>query len=153
FTGPDMLVSPDVQVLTPDNPGPADVQINVNTRQNVAAISPYIYGWNGPDDGNSGITVSRSGGNRLTAYNWENNASNAGSDYQFQNDAFLCGDNGCDQPGEAMRRAVSAAHGAGQSIVLTVPMAGYVSYDKNGDGDVRNSGNNYLSQRFRPIMP
>ena len=26
----------------------------------------------------------------MTAYNWENNASNAGSDYMFENDDYLC---------------------------------------------------------------
>ena len=44
------------------------------------SISPYIYGVNFPDWStmNFGITVARQGGNRLTAYNWETNASNAG---------------------------------------------------------------------------
>ena len=52
------------------------------------SISPYIYG------SNSGITnvtntLYRSGGNRLTAYNWETNWSNAGSDYLYENDTLM----------------------------------------------------------------
>ena len=51
-------------------------------------ISPYIYGTNQPDwQGHSKyLTLTRWGGNRITAYNWETNASNAGSDWQHQND-------------------------------------------------------------------
>ncbi|MEP7345781.1 MAG: Ig-like domain-containing protein, partial [Gemmatimonadaceae bacterium] len=58
-------------------------------------ISRFIYGLNfligAWDDATppAGITLSRIGGNRMTAYNWENNYSNAGSDYYFQNDNFM----------------------------------------------------------------
>jgi hypothetical protein len=151
--GGDLLASPDAPVLPPGDAGAAEVQVQVNTRADVAAISPFIYGWNGVDPSqNAGLTLSRAGGNRWTAYNWENNASNAGSDYQFQNDNFLCQDQGCDQPGESVRREVSAAFQASESIIITVPMAGYVSHDKSPGGDVRGSGADYLAQRFRPIM-
>ena len=45
-------------------------------------ISPYIYGANFPEWDKIGVPfpLARQGGNRLTAYNWTNNASNAGSD-------------------------------------------------------------------------
>src|SRR5271169_6398105 len=52
-------------------------------------ISPYIYGINFAtqiDGAPSALTLDRWGGNRATAYNWETNASNAGSDYQYEND-------------------------------------------------------------------
>src|SRR5882757_4013852 len=54
-------------------------------------ISPYIYGANNMQWGKmgSGYTLVRQGGNRMTAYNWETNASNAGSDYRHQNDGYL----------------------------------------------------------------
>src|SRR5439155_26621035 len=43
-----------------------------------APISPFIYGTNGPNWKKDGAlyTMARSGGNRMTAYNWETNASN-----------------------------------------------------------------------------
>ena len=51
--------------------------------QDVHAISRFIYGMNGWNGSGrpANLTLSRSGGNRMTAYNWETNASNAGSDY------------------------------------------------------------------------
>src|ERR1700761_2490967 len=75
------------------------ITININTNNNRQAISPYIYGYNGCSAGARNLTFCRYGGNRLTAYNWENNYSNAGSDWQFQND------NGLDSstaPGDAV---------------------------------------------------
>jgi mannan endo-1,4-beta-mannosidase len=55
-----------------------NVIYNINTDVNRTPISKYIYGTNSKGDAN--CTIVRSGGNRLTAYNWENNYSNAGSD-------------------------------------------------------------------------
>ena len=59
------------------------VTYNINTDVNRTPISKYIYGSN--TGGNANYTVVRSGGNRLTAYNWENNYSNAGNDWQYSN--------------------------------------------------------------------
>src|SRR6476620_2041985 len=58
---------------------------NINTTQNRKPISPYVYGTNDPY-ANAG--AKRLGGNRLTGYNWENNASNAGVDLDHQNDHY-----------------------------------------------------------------
>ncbi|MBI2932054.1 MAG: endoglucanase A [Planctomycetes bacterium] len=133
--------------LTPDDPGPADVQIRVDSGQDVHAISPYIYGKNHHDWSGSlrNLALSRVGGNRWTAFNWENNASNAGTDWLNQNDNFL---GGGDVPGEAVRSRVSAAFSAGGAVIVTVPIAGYAAADKQGGGDV-NQTPNYLSTRFR----
>jgi hypothetical protein len=110
-------------------------------------ISPYIYGVNQPNwAGRSrGLKLARLGGNRWTAYNWETNASNAGADYRHQNDDYL---GGGDVAGEAVRPQTAAAHAAGASMVVTVPMAGYVSADKSPGGDV-NQTPDYLNVRFR----
>ena len=72
------------------------------------------------------ITLDRAGGNRFTAYNWENNFSNAGSDYQFQSDEFLSQSR---TPGEAVRTRVAAARARGAAAIVTVPMIGYVAAD------------------------
>jgi hypothetical protein len=110
------------------------------------AISPYIYGMNQPDwAGRSrGLRLARLGGNRWTAYNWETNASNAGTDYRNQNDDYL---GGGDLPGEAVRKYVVAAHAAGAAMLVTVPIAGYVSADKAPAGDV-NQTPDWLNTRF-----
>ena len=59
------------------------------------SISRFIYGLNfwDPAQRPANLTLSRSGGNRNTAYNWETNDSNAGADYQNQNDDFMGGGN------------------------------------------------------------
>jgi hypothetical protein len=114
-------------------------------------ISPYIYGTNSPGWEKSGwkTPLTRAGGNRLTAYNWETNASNAGSDWQHQNDALM---GTTDVPGEAMRKAVASAHEHGAAIVITVPIIGRVAADKNGGGDV-NKTPDYLNKRFVVSLP
>ncbi|HEY5906651.1 MAG TPA: glycoside hydrolase family 44 protein [Vicinamibacteria bacterium] len=109
-------------------------------------ISPYVYGVNQADwAGRSrAMRFGRLGGNRWTAYNWETNASNAGTDYFNQNDDYL---GGGDTPGEAVRPYVAQAHAVGASVLVTVPTAGYVSADKNGGGDVSRTPD-YLETRF-----
>lgn len=119
----------------------------IDPQQDVHAISRFIYGVNESLDGNySAGTATRLGGNRWTAYNWENNASNAGSDWYFQNDAYL---GGGDTPGGAVIPRLQNASARNAATVLTVPINGYVAADKNGGGDVRNSGSNYLQSRFK----
>ncbi len=114
-------------------------------------ISPYVYGSNEDDWTKSGrhLTFGRQGGNRMTAYNWENNASNAGSDYQNQSDDYL---GGGDIPGEVPRKAVAAAQENDAAFLVTIPLAGYVSADKNGGGDV-NKTPNFLEARFKKSLP
>lgn len=138
----------------------AQVHFTVNAQQNVNAISPFIYGVQSfqPSNGAySNLTFSRVGGNRLTAYNWENNASNAGSDWYYQNDNLMSSSN---VPGAALTGSLNNARDNNRGIVLTVPMAGYVSADKLGNGDVRYiNGNtsqpdpNYLATRFKQSLP
>lgn len=134
----------DASFITPDEPGGA-VRFTISSQERYP-ISPYVYCTNQPDwQGHPHIPMARQGGNRMTAYNWENNASNAGSDYQHQNDAYL---GGGDTPGEVVRLHVKAAHDRGAAALVTVPLVGYVAADKNGGGDVSGSAN-YLQTRFR----
>jgi hypothetical protein len=129
------------------SPAPAgSARFTVDSAASRHPISPYIYGMNQPNwtSRSRGLRLARLGGNRWTAYNWETNASNAGADYRHQNDDYL---GGGDVAGEAVRPHVAAAHAAGASMVVTVPMAGYVSADKSPSGDV-NQTPDYLSVRF-----
>ena len=101
------------------------------------AISRFIYGGNFIDDAESyagatppkEMTFNRLGGNRLTAYNWENNYSNAGRDYRFQNDQFLSGST---RPGEAVRTRAEPSFARKQAFMATIPMLGYVAANANG---------------------
>jgi hypothetical protein len=133
-------------------PAPA-VQVNfaIDSSQDVRPISRFIYGMNGWDPASrpANLTLSRSGGNRMTAYNWETNASNAGADYLNQNDDFLGGGN---TPNGAVAPSIASARAAGAGIVVTLPTIGYVAADKNGGGDVNQTAN-YLAVRFRQSLP
>ena len=127
------------------------VHFSVDANEDIAPISRFIYGTNRELDGPfANCTFTRSGGNRLTAYNWVTNASNAGADWHFQNDNNM---SSSDAPGAALTPQIKSASEHNAGIVLTVPMAGYVSADKKGDGDVRNSGANYLETRFHKTEP
>jgi hypothetical protein len=134
--------------LAGEQENPLVLQVDGSQR---TPISPYIYGTNSPGWEKSGwvAPLTRAGGNRLTAYNWETNASNAGSDWQHQNDALM---GATDVPGEAMRKAVASAHEHGAAIVMTVPIIGRVAADKNGGGDV-NKTPDYLNRRFVVSLP
>lgn len=114
-------------------------------------ISPLIYGANSTDYAGmgTGFRFARSGGNRLTAYNWENNASNAGSDWFFQNDSLM---GATDEPGWAHRVFIQEAIAGGAVPLCTLQLAGYVAADKWGDGDVRNYPD-YLNTRFKVSLP
>jgi hypothetical protein len=147
----------DPMLVEPGDPGPGDLTFEIRADVDQRPISPLIYGINGGDDldgTQKGATLLRSGGNRMTAYNWENNASNAGSDYFFQNDGYLVGDlpgNEQDQPGAAVRGLVEASLANDAAALLTIPICGYVAADKNGGGDV-NQTPNYLETRFHPTI-
>jgi hypothetical protein len=132
-------------------PAAFSVRLEVDTASARQPISPYVYGHNQADwsGRHRGLRLGRLGGNRWTAYNWETNASNAGSDFRHQNDSFL---GGGDVPGEAVRPHVAAARAAGAGMVVTVPMAGYVSADKRGDGDVAATPG-WLEARFHESRP
>ncbi len=133
--------------LTPGDPGSADVRIEIRSDSDVHSISPLIYGTAQPDKATpTSYTLLRSGGNRMTAYNWETNASNAGSDYMFQNDNNLSKSS---TPGDALQSTLAGARALGGTALLTIPLVDYVAGDENGGGDVRNSGSDYLQTRFK----
>jgi hypothetical protein len=142
-----LLVSASGGVIPPSTPPASQVNFAIDSTLDVRPISRFIYGMNGWDPAQrpANLTLSRSGGNRMTAYNWETNASNAGSDWFNQNDDFLGGGN---TPNGAVGPGIVAARSAGAGIVVTIPIIGYVAADKLGNGDVANSGSNYLQTRF-----
>lgn len=125
------------------SPVPAEFTVDAAVQ---TTISPYVYGANHPDWDKIGplFPIARQGGNRMTAYNWETNASNAGSDWHHQNDGYLGESN---EPGWTVRTFFEAAQRNGAAAIVTVPTAGYVAADKNGDGDV-NKTPNFLNVRF-----
>ncbi len=129
-------------------PASADVTITVDPT-NTKPISKWIYGLNfytGVSGAPPHLTLDRAGGNRWTAYNWETNASNAGSDFLYENDAFLTSST---TPAEAVRSFVAADQSLGMASVMTVQLQGLVSADENGPVSTTNPPD--LS-RFKPVI-
>ena len=145
LSGPFWVLAPG-GFIPPEPPPASAVDVIVNSTASVQPISRFIYGMNGwdPRIRPANLTLSRSGGNRMTAYNWETNASNAGADYHNQNDNFLGGGN---TPNGAVAPDLERARNAGAGMIVTMPLIGYVAADKNGDLDVANTPN-YLNLRF-----
>ncbi|KAJ7107820.1 glycoside hydrolase family 44-domain-containing protein [Mycena epipterygia] len=85
-------------------------------------ISPLIYGVNFPTSASYiqdlGVTMSRWGGNAVTAYNPAGQFTNAGSDWYFEN-------RGSDDADEW----VGWVQGAGSASLLTVPALDWVAKD------------------------
>jgi fibronectin type 3 domain-containing protein len=115
---------------TPANAA-ADVTITIDPTK-TKSISPWIYGTNfyaGNTTPQPNFTFDRAGGNRWTAYNWETNASNAGSDYFYQNDNYISASN---VPAEAVRSLIAGDQSAGLASLVTFQLQGYASADESG---------------------
>jgi len=112
-----------------------DVTVTVNAAA-THPISPYIYGINFASQVSglpARLTLDRAGGNRWTTYNWETNASNAGSDYQYENDAYLSNSS---QPGAAVTSWIAGDQKKGLATLVTVQMQGLVAADESGPVDI-----------------
>jgi fibronectin type 3 domain-containing protein len=121
---------------TPASPA-ANVTITIDASK-TKPISPWIYGinfYNGVTGAPPQLTFDRAGGNRWTAYNWETNASNAGSDYLYENDNYLSSSN---VAGEAVRSFIAADQANGVASLITVQLQGLVSADESGPVSVAN---------------
>jgi hypothetical protein len=145
-----------VQVTaTPIVPAAVTVTVTV-TPSATHPISPYIYGVNNAYTSNvypagtasalpGNLTFDRLGGNRLTAYNWETNASNAGSDYLYENDNLFPGGT----PASAVTNFITADQPAGLATLFTVQMQGLVAGDESGPVSVANPPD---MSRFKTVV-
>lgn len=115
----------------------SSVNVTVYPSEGHKSISPYIYGVNSGVDLSTVCAKSfRLGGNRMTAYNWENNMSNAGSDWHNTADMYLV-NNVADQfkripGGAALNASYEAANGNVPYTLLSLQMLGYVSSSDKG---------------------
>jgi mannan endo-1,4-beta-mannosidase len=101
------------------------------------AISPAIYGSNQNFSGTENFSAMRQGGNRLTGYNWENNASNAGTDWYNSSDNLIPASMGIPNnqsliPGIGMTAFIDSCRKYNRFCLTTFQMAGFVARDKNG---------------------
>jgi len=113
------------------------VVVTIDSTSGTRPISPWIYGLNDAASAKSWgahptrrfITMTRLGGNRWSAYNWETNWSNAGADYgPYHNDQLL---SSSATPGDAVKKSVDPIFGRtntlGNAALVTVPLLGFVS--------------------------
>ncbi len=112
------------------------IPVSVNPGAGQIAISPYIYGTNQDLPGVTATGSRRFGGNPLTGYNWETNASNAGTDDGDQNANYLVKELPTLQqsvPAIALTTFHDQSLASGTLYtVLTLQMAGYVAADESG---------------------
>ena len=110
---------------TPTGPV-ANVTITIDPTK-TKPISLWIYGINfysGITGAPPQLTFDRDGGNRWTAYNWETNASNAGSDYLYENDDYLSSST---VPAEAVRSFIAGDQSNGLASLVAGDESGPVS--------------------------
>ena len=109
-----------------------DMNITVDLKGERKEISPLIYGVNQYTSPLKDVkaTAVRQGGNRMTAYNWETNASNAGSDWKHSSDTNL---SESDDPADCVQvlSKDAAKYNVGYKLT-TLQLAGYVAADKDG---------------------
>ena len=109
--------------------------VSVN-KDSAVKISPYIFGTNQELAGGENWGAMRIGGNRLTGYNWENNASNAGSDYLQESDDYLADVFGVGDSSSVPAIVTGAFYNEAKQFdaypLVTLQMAGFVAKDKNG---------------------
>ncbi|MCK4374924.1 MAG: glycoside hydrolase family 44 protein [Candidatus Brocadiae bacterium] len=114
----------------------AQVEVTIDTAAGLRRISPYVYGANGHGgDEEANVTVVRSGGNRLTGYNWETNYSSAGNGWRHSSDDYLLrgvAEDRWREPGIVVSGFHEWAASLGAADVVTLQMAGYVAADNRG---------------------
>lgn len=113
------------------------IDILIDTDKQKHSISPFIYGTNQDLPIDLKITARRLGGNRMTGYNWENNASNAGADWQHSSDNYMIDQLGIQiNDKEETGKLLTVFHEKSISLnaysLITLPLAGYVAKDKKG---------------------
>ena len=115
-------------------PPPTGLLLNVDVAADRAAISPDIYGlhYNFTSNANRtfnnaladelGLTIRRWGGNDTTRYNWQNNRTNSGYDYFFENNTNTTGT-------ESAEEYITNARASGTQTIVSVPLIGWVAND------------------------
>ncbi len=107
---------------TPTPPPPAAAPaLNIDASANSHSISPYIYGMNYASENiatDLRLPVSRWGGNSTTRYNWQNDTTNTGNDWYYENIPEEAG---------AADKFVQQNLRTGSQSLLTVPLIGWVA--------------------------
>ncbi|MBL8027653.1 MAG: T9SS type A sorting domain-containing protein [Fibrobacteres bacterium] len=120
----------------------------------IRPISPLIYGTNQKLTKTENWSLMRMGGNRMTGYNWENNASSAGEDWYNESDNYIPWSLGLptaqsNVPALAVTSFHDSALALNAASLITLPCAGFVARDKNGAVAVNETA---PSKRFAYVV-
>jgi len=105
---------------TPPAPGQGPA-LSVDAASDQHAISPYIYGMNFASEelaADLDLPVRRWGGNSTSRYNWQNDTTNTGSDWYFEN---------VPEDTDAAGLFIDQDRRTGTKTLLTVPLIGWVA--------------------------
>ena len=127
-----------------------DVTFTIDAAHDGHTIPEAVYGAN--DLSLPGSTVHRHGGNRQTGFNWENNASNAGTDYINSSDSYLGNNSGIGDSqvsGALLQAWLNADRAQSRKTIITLPLAGYVAADMTGPV---SAGETAPSARWKQVL-
>ena len=134
-----------------------ELRFEVAPREVIRTISPYVYGLNSQKLEDTNATLRRMGGNRQSAYNWEINASNAGSDYHHTSDGWPCTSLGyadCKTtPGAQFLDFAAGNHADGIESLVTIPLIDYVAADMGGSVSEKDKAPSKRWARSYPKKP
>lgn len=141
-------------IVFSENIFPQSVNFKINLNDKLRPISQFIYGTNSVLSKTDNYSALRQGGNRMTGYNWENNASNAGNDWQHSSDNFLTWNAGITnefEPGIVTTSFHDNAKSLKAYSLVTLQMAGYVAQDKSGSVTVAQTApsTRWVEVKFR----
>lgn len=110
--------------------------LTVNAAAVQRPISPLIYGMNFADPSLMAelkLPINRWGGNHTTRYNWQNDITNKGSDWYFENIPEPNPDISQLPTNSAADRFVAQNRANNTATLLTVPIIGWVAKDSPRD--------------------
>ncbi len=120
----------DIRLISRVGPPPPGPALAIDVTAGRHTISEDIYGMNFAGEqlaGEVGLPVRRWGGNSTSRYNWQNDTSNKGSDWYFEN---VPEDNGHPENlpnGSAVDRFVEQDRRTATRSLITVPLIGWVA--------------------------
>lgn len=140
FSLTDGTGSPQARFLVDDiqlmgGQAPVALALTINATANQHPISPYIYGLNYADPvlaADIRLPVNRWGGNATTRYNWQNDTSNRGSDWYFENIPEENANPAALPNGSSADRFIARNVANGTDTLLTIPMIGWTPNSRAG---------------------
>jgi hypothetical protein len=115
-----VFVNSGLPTPTPPAPGQGPA-LSVDAASDQHTISPYIYGMNFASEelaADLDLPVRRWGGNSTSRYNWQNDTTNTGSDWYFEN---------VPEETNAAGLFINQDRRTGTKTLMTVPLIGWVA--------------------------